>query len=386
MCRGNPVWSPWADTQVCPYEEKMIPFFDLTKQYESIKSEIDDATARVLKSGWFILGSEVQAFEKEFAEFIGARHALGVGSGTEAIHIALLALGIGAGDEVITVPNTAVATVAAIEMTGARAVLCDVRQDSMLMDVEKLERAITPRTKAIVPVHLFGQSCDLDPILQIARVPAAKIFVLEDCAQAHGATYRGKRVGSYGDIAAFSFYPTKNLGAYGDGGAILTNDAALAERVNLLRQYGWRERYASDIKGMNSRLDELQAAILRVKLRYLDAWNAARRERAALYTELLRTITPPREMSYGQHVYHLYVVQSSKRDALIAHLKARGIGTAIHYPQMIHRQAAYANLGYGAGSLPIAEKLEREILSLPLYPELSLDDVRAVAQAVDEFA
>jgi len=362
----------------------MIPFFDLTKQYESIKYEIDNATARVLKSGWFILGSEVQAFEKEFAEYIGVKFASGVGSGTEAIHIALLALGVGAGDEVITVPNTAVATVVAIEMTGARAVLCDVRPDSMLMDVEKLERAITPRTKAIVPVHLFGQSCDLDPILRIART--RRIFVLEDCAQAHGATYRGKRVGTFGDIAAFSFYPTKNLGAYGDGGAILTNDAALAERVNLLRQYGWRERYASDIKGMNSRLDELQAAILRVKLRLLDAWNAARRERAALYTELLRTITPPREMSYGQRVYHLYVVQSSKRDALIAHLKTRGIGTAIHYPQMIHRQAAYTNLGYGAGSLPIAEKLEREILSLPLYPELSLDDVRAVAQAVNEFA
>ena len=364
----------------------MIPFFDLTRQYESIKTEIDDATARVLKSGWFILGPEVAAFEKEFTEYIGVKFASGVGSGTEAIHIALLALGIGAGDEVITVPNTAVATVVAIEMTGARAVLCDVRPDSMLMDVEKLERAITPHTKAIIPVHLFGQSCDLDPILRIARAPAAKIFVLEDCAQAHGATYRGKRVGTFGDIAAFSFYPTKNLGAYGDGGAILTNDAALAERVNLLRQYGWRERYASDIKGMNSRLDELQAAILRVKLRHLDAWNVARRERAALYAELIRTITPPREMSYGQHVYHLYVVQSSKRDALIAHLKTRGIGTAIHYPQMIHRQAAYTNLGYGTGSLPIAEKLEREILSLPLYPELSLDDVRAVAQAVNEFA
>jgi dTDP-4-amino-4,6-dideoxygalactose transaminase len=193
-----------------------IPFFDLTKQYESIKSEIDDATARVLKSGWFILGPEVQAFEKEFAEYHGVKFASGVGSGTEAIHIALLALGIGAGDEVITVPNTAVATVAAIEMTGARAVLCDVCPDSMLMDVEKFERAITPRTKAIVPVHLFGQSCDLDPILEIARTN--KIFVLEDCAQAHGAMYRGKRVGSYGDIAAFSFYPTKNLGAYGDGG------------------------------------------------------------------------------------------------------------------------------------------------------------------------
>ncbi|MEW5720861.1 MAG: DegT/DnrJ/EryC1/StrS family aminotransferase, partial [Chloroflexota bacterium] len=347
------------------------------------KSEIDDATARVLKSGWFILGPEVTAFEKEFAEYHGVKFASGVGSGTEAIHIALLALGVGAGDEVITVPNTAVATVAAIEMTGARAVLCDVRADSMLIDVAQLERAITPRTKAIIPVHLFGQSCDLDPILEIAR--AKNIFVLEDCAQAHGATYRGKRVGSYGDIAAFSFYPTKNLGAYGDGGAILTNNAALAERVNLLRQYGWRERYASDIKGMNSRLDELQAAILRVKLRHLDAWNTARRERAALYTELLRAVTPPREMTYGQPVYHLYVVQSSNRQSLISNLQSRGIGIAIHYPQMIHRQAAYTNLGYGAGSLPVAEKLEREILSLPLYPELSLDDVRAVAQAVNEF-
>ncbi|HEX7592783.1 MAG TPA: DegT/DnrJ/EryC1/StrS family aminotransferase, partial [Anaerolineae bacterium] len=252
----------------------MIPFFDLTKQYESIRAEIDDATARVLKGGWFILGPEVAAFEKEFAAYIGAAHALGVGSGTEAIHLALLALGIGAGDEVITVPNTAVATVAAIELTGARAVLCDVRADSMLIDVEKLERAITPRTKAIIPVHLFGQSADLDPILKLSR--ARNIFVLEDCAQAHGATYRGKRVGAYGDIAAFSFYPTKNLGAYGDGGAIVTHDAQLAERVNLLRQYGWRERYTSDIKGMNSRLDELQAAVLRVKLRHLDAWNAAR--------------------------------------------------------------------------------------------------------------
>jgi dTDP-4-amino-4,6-dideoxygalactose transaminase len=361
----------------------MIPFFDLTKQYETIKSEIDDATARVLKSGWFILGPEVKAFEKEFAEYHGVKHALGVGSGTEAIHVALLALGIGAGDEVITVPNTAVATVAAIELTGARAVLCDVRADSMLLDVASLERAITPRTKAIIPVHLFGQSCDLDPILEIAR--ARKIFVLEDCAQAHGATYRGKRVGSYGDIAAYSFYPTKNLGAYGDGGAIVTNDAALADRVNLLRQYGWRERYASDIKGLNSRLDELQAAILRVKLRHLDAWNAARRARAVLYTELLRAVTLPREMAYGQVVYHLYVVQTPKRDALIARLKARGIGTAIQYPLAIHQQAAYANLGYRDADLPVASRLAREIVSLPLYPELSLDDVRAVANAVNEF-
>jgi dTDP-4-amino-4,6-dideoxygalactose transaminase len=361
----------------------MIPFFDLTKQYASIQSEIDDATARVLKSGWYILGEQVRAFEKEFAAYIGTRHAIGVGSGTEALHLALLALGVGAGDEVITVPNTAVATVAAIELTGARAVLCDVRPDSMLIDIEQLERAITPRTKAVIPVHLFGQSADLNPILQLAR--AKNIFVLEDCAQAHGATYHGKRVGSYGDIAAFSFYPTKNLGAYGDGGAIVTNDAALAERVNLLRQYGWRERYASDIKGMNSRLDELQAAVLRVKLRHLDAWNAARRERAALYTELLRTVTPPREMAYGQAVYHLYVVQSSQRQSLISHLQARGIGTAIQYPHPIHLQPAYANLGYREGDLPVAERLAREILSLPLYPELSLDDVRVAAQAVNEF-
>ena len=360
-----------------------IPFFDLKAQYESIRAELDDAALRVMKSGWYILGSEVEAFEKEFAAYIGVGHAIGVGSGTEALHIALLALGIGAGDDVITVPNTAVATVAAIELTGARPVLCDVRADTMLMDVEKLASAITPRTRAIVPVHLFGQSADLAPILELTR--SKDIFVLEDCAQAHGATYRGKCVGAWGDIAAFSFYPTKNLGAYGDGGAIVTNDAQLAERVKLLRQYGWRERYASDIKGMNSRLDEMQAAILRVKLKYLDQWTAARRERAALYTELLRTVTLPREMSYGEAVYHLYVVQTPHRQSLIAHLQARGIGTAIQYPFPIHLQAAYSNMGCPAGTFPVAEKLACEILSLPLYPELSLDNVRVVADAVNEF-
>ncbi len=361
----------------------MIPFLDLTKQYESIQAELDDAAQRVMKRGWFILGPEVEAFEKEFADYLGVKHAVGVGSGTEALHVAMLALGLGPGDEVITVPNTAVATVAAIEMTGARAVLCDVHPDTMLMDVAALERAVTPRTRAIIPVHLFGQSADLAPVLELAR--AKNVFVLEDCAQSHGATYRGKRTGSYGDIAAFSFYPTKNLGAYGDGGAIATNDPALAERVRLVRQYGWRQRYASDIKGLNSRLDELQAAILRVKLKYLDQWNAARRERAGLYTELLQTVTTPCEMHYGQPVYHLYVVQSKRRDDLAAHLHARGIGTAIQYPYPIHLQPAYANLGHPAGSLPTAERLAREILSLPLYPELPLDDVRTVAGAVNEF-
>ncbi len=361
----------------------MIPFLDLTKQYEAIHAELDEAAQRVMKRGWFILGPEVAAFEQEFAAYLGVQHAVGVGSGTEALHIALLALGVGAGDEVITVPNTAVATVAAIEMTGARAVLCDVHPDTMLMDITALERAVTPRTRAVIPVHLFGQSVDLAPLLELAR--AKNIFVLEDCAQSHGATYRGKRTGAYGDIAAFSFYPTKNLGAYGDGGAIVTNDPALAERVKLVRQYGWRQRYTSDIKGLNSRLDEMQAAILRVKLKYLDGWNAARRERAALYTELLRTVTPPCDKAYGQPVYHLYVVQSERRDELAAHLQARGIGTAIQYPYPIHLQPAYANLGYRSGSFPVAERLAREILSLPLYPELSLDDVRAVAEEVNEF-
>ncbi len=360
-----------------------IPAFDLTRQYESIQAELDAAAGRVMKSGWFILGAEVKAFEDEFAAYLGVAHALGVGSGTEALHIALLALGVGPGDEVITVPNTAVATVAAIEMTGARAVLCDVRPDTMLMDADRLAGAITPRTRAIIPVHLFGQSVDLDPILELAR--ARHIAVLEDCAQAHGATFRGKRVGGFGEIAAFSFYPTKNLGAYGDGGAIVTNDPQLAERVRLLRQYGWRERYTSDVKGMNSRLDEMQAAILRVKLKHLDAWTAARRDRAALYTELLRNVTPPREMAYGQAVYHLYVIQSEHRDALAKHLQSRGIGTAIHYPFPIHLQPAYANMGYPAGTFPVSERLAREILSLPLYPELPLDEIRAITNAVNEF-
>jgi len=362
----------------------MIPFFNLTKQYNVIKSEIDEAAARVMKKGCFILGPEVAAFEKEFSEYIDAKYAIGVGSGTEALHIALLALSIGPGDEVITVPNTAVATVAAIELTGARAVLCDVRADSMTMDADKLAGAITHQTRAIIPVHLFGQSADLDPILELAK--KHNLFVVEDCAQAHGATYHGKAVGTYGESAIFSFYPTKNLGAYGDGGAIVTSNAQLAERMCLIRQYGWSERYISHIKGINSRLDELQAAILRVKLRHLDEWNEARRERAALYTKLLHTVIPQREMPYGKAVYHLYVIKSPRRDQLSSHLKAREIDTAIHYPVPIHLQPAYANLGYRVGDFPVVEKLAGEILSLPLYPELSLDEVRVVAAVVNEFA
>jgi dTDP-4-amino-4,6-dideoxygalactose transaminase len=361
-----------------------IPFFDLKQQYASIQSEIDEASARVLKNGWFILGPEVEAFENEFAEYAGARHGIGVGSGTEALHLALLALGVGTGDEVITVPNTAVATVAAIELAGAQPKVVDVCADSMTMDPAQVEAAITPRTRALIPVHLFGQSADLDPLMQIAR--KHNLALLEDCAQAHGATYRGKRVGTFGDLAAFSFYPTKNLGAYGDGGIVLTNDARLAERVRLARQYGWRERYESETRGLNSRLDEWQAAILRVKLKHLDDWNQARRERAASYTELLpnRRVRAPVEMPYARHVFHLYIVQAERRAALADFLEAHGIGTAIHYPKPVHLQAAYRHLA-PESALPVAEKLAREILSLPLYPELPLEDVRSVAGEIRDF-
>lgn len=361
-----------------------IPFFDLKKQYISIQPEIDGATRRVYASGWFILGPETEAFEKEFAEYLGAQYCVGVNSGTDALHLAIRALGIGKGDEVITVPNTAVATVAAIEMAGATPVFCDVNADSMTMNADSFAAVITDRTRAVIPVHLFGQAAELDPILGIAR--QYKLAVIEDCAQAHGTKYQGQKVGTYGDVACFSFYPTKNLGAYGDGGAVVTDDARLAEKVKLLRQYGWRARYESEISGVNTRLDELQAALLRVKLKHLDAWNAARRERAALYTELLpnKRVAPPAEMPYGEHVFHVYVVQCAMRDYLAAFLKEREIGTAIHYPTPIHLQTAYQHLGV-QGAFPVSEKLAREILSLPLYPELPLADVRAVADAIREF-
>lgn len=361
-----------------------IPFFDLKKQYESIKAEIDGATRRVLASGMFILGQETEAFETEFAEYLGAKHAVGVNSGTDALHLAIRALGIGKGDEVITVPNTAVATVSAIEMAGATPVLCDVRADSMTMDADSFATVITDKTRAVIPVHLFGQAAELDAIIGIAR--QYRLAIIEDCAQAHGAKYQGQLVGTFGDIAAFSFYPTKNLGAYGDGGAVVTNDERLYDKLKLLRQYGWRSRYESEISGVNTRLDEMQAAVLRVKLKHLDAWNAARRERAAVYTEMMpnKRVTSPVEMPYGEHVYHLYVVQCAMRDYLSAFLKEREIGTAIQYPTPIHLQQAYQQLA-PAGSLPVAEKLAREIVSLPLYPELPLVDVHTVAEALREF-
>lgn len=363
----------------------MIPVFDLKRQTASIQAELDEAIGRVLSSGWYILGQEVEAFEREFASWLGVSHCVSVGNGTDAIVVALRALGIRPGDEVITVPNTAVATVAAIELAGAKPILVDVCPETQLMDVSCVEQAISPRTKAIVPVHLFGQAVDLDPLLEITQ--RHRLVIMEDCAQAHGATYKGKRVGSLGHAASFSFYPTKNLGALGDGGAVTTNDAAVADRARLIRQYGWRERYISDCEGMNTRLDELQAAVLRVKLCHLDAWNAARRERAAWYRDAIRTnnVVLPCERDYGESVYHLYVVRTSDRDMLAAYLKARSIGSSVQYPVPIHLQPAYRRL-VTPGSLPVAERLAREILSLPMYPELTEEEVHTVACAVNEFA
>lgn len=354
-------------------------------QYLAHKDDIDAAISRVLNKGWYILGEESQAFEAEFASYIGVAHAIGVGSGTEALQIALEACRIGPGDEVITVAHTAVATVSAIESVGATPVLVDIASDSYTLDPSRLEAAITPRTKAIIPVHLYGQPADLDPILEITRLHGLR--VIEDCAQAHGATYKTRRVGTFGDIACFSFYPTKNLGAIGDGGAVVTNDSQLAERAVLLRQYGWADRYISSIPGGNSRLDELQAGILRVKLPHLDADNEARARLAKTYDEGLSGIglKLPSRRSDVQHVYHLYVVRSPRRDDLRSFLKSRQIGALVHYPLPVHLQPAYVSRLRGSDDLPETERAAREVLSLPIYPELSESQVQKVISEIRTF-
>lgn len=363
----------------------MIPLVDLKRQYTSIKDEIDAAVAHALESGWYILGEEVAAFERELAAYFGFAHAVGVGSGTGALHLALTTCGVGPGDEVVTVPHTAVATVAAIKLAGARPVLVDIDPVRYTLDPARLETAITPHTRAVIPVHLYGCPADLSPTLEIAH--RHNLYVVEDCAQAHGAEYRGRPVGSWGHVAALSFYPTKNLGACGDGGMVVTNDPELAERARLLRQYGWRERYISSLKGLNSRLDELQAAILRVKLRHLEDWNERRRWLARLYNERLAGsgVIVPYEPEEAVHVYHLYVVRHPRRDELRAFLRKRGIGSLIHYPVPVHLQPAYRNLGHKAGAFPAAEAAAREVLSLPLYPELHEEEAAVVADAVIAF-
>ena len=354
-------------------------------QYLAHQEEITAAISGVLEQGRYVLGSEVSAFEQEFSAFVGVAHGIGVGSGTEALHLALRACGVAPGDEVITVAHTAVATVAAIELAGCIPVLVDIDPELYTLDPSCLERAITPKTRAIVPVHIYGQAADLEPILQIARRHGLR--VIEDCAQAHGATYRGTRVGAWGDMACFSFYPTKNLGAIGDGGMVVTGDAALAARVRLAREYGWNERYVSGVPGLNSRLDEIQAAILRVKLRYLDQDNMARQRLAGLYDAMLggAGLVLPRRRPDAQHVYHLYVVRSSRREQLQAHLHSAGISALIHYPVPIHLQPAYLGRLSGGDALPATEQASREVLSLPIYPELAEEHVRKVAEGVRGF-
>ena len=342
--------------------------------------------ARVLDRGRFILGEEVAAFEAEFAVCCGASYAVGVASGTDALHLALRALGVRPGDEVITVANAGVPQTVAIELAGARPVFVDVEAETLNMDPALLESRITPRTRAILPVHLYGQPADLDPILEIARRHG--LAVVEDAAQAHGALYKGQRVGALAHIGIFSFYPTKNLGACGDGGIVVTNDPALAERVRLLRQYGWEKPYTSTLRGVNSRLDELQAAILRAKLRHLDEWTARRREIAARYDELLARsgVVPPVEPPYAHHVYHLYVIRTPRRDALRACLREAEVGTSIHYPLPTHLQEAYRDLGLGPGSLPVTEQAADEVLSLPIFPELTGKEQEVIGQAITRFS
>lgn len=352
-------------------------------QYAAHKDEIDEAVLGVMARGRYILGPEVEAFEKEFSAYIGVKHAVGVGSGTDALNVALRACKIGPGDEVITVSHTAVATVSAIEMAGAVPVLVDIDPARYTIDTAKIEAAITTRTKAIIPVHIYGQPADLTPILAIAKKHGLK--VIEDCAQCVGAMYKGRRAGSYGDISCFSFYPTKNLGAIGDGGMVLSNNDELAGRAGLVRQYGWAQRYISDIPGVNTRLDEMQAAILRVKLRYLDADNAVRRKLAAAYGAGLAGIaglTLP--VTDEGHVYHLYVARSPNRDRLAEYLKLKGIGSMIHYPVPVHLQPAYIKR-LASSKLGETERAALEVISLPMYPELSESGLKQVVSALREF-
>lgn len=362
----------------------MIAFNDLAASQADLAGEISAAVQRVLERGWYVLGPEVQAFEAEFAAYHGVPHAVSVANGTDAVELALRAGGIGPGDEVITVAHTAVPTVCAIERTGAQPVLVDINADTFTIDPQAIAAAITPQTAAIVPVHLYGHPADMPAILKLAK--AHGLLVVEDCAQAHGARLNGQLVGTFGDLAAFSFYPTKNLGACGDGGAIITSDSSRAERLKRLRTYGQTTRYHHAERGMNSRLDEMQAAILRVKLPRLDEHNNQRRAQAQRYSMRLRNVLAPSDQTTPydiHHVYHLYVIRTSNRDGIRTRLESEGVGTQVHYPIPVHLQPAYADLGLSSGSLPVTERICREILSLPIYPGLSNSDIDTVAASIN---
>ncbi|MEX0801678.1 MAG: DegT/DnrJ/EryC1/StrS family aminotransferase [Dehalococcoidia bacterium] len=367
-------------------EGKTIPLVDLVAQHQGIAEEVENSVIEVLRSGQYIGGPLVEAFEGEFARYCDSRYAVTVNSGTAALHVALLALEIGPGDEVITVSHTFVATVEAIVQAGATPVFVDIDPVSYSMDVSQIEAAITPRTKAIIPVHLYGQPADMDPILEIAKERG--LAVIEDSCQAHGATYKGRRAGSMSDIACFSFYPSKNLGAAGAGGAATTDSEVLAQRIEMLRDHGQSVRYYHDIFGLNYRMTVIQAAILRAKLPHLDAWNESRRQHAAAYNELLAEtgLGLPVADPDMTHVYHLYVVRSRARDELARRLGERGIGTGIHYPIPAHLQPPYKRYGGGPESLPHTEEAAASILSLPMYAELTPQQVERVADAVRGFA
>jgi dTDP-4-amino-4,6-dideoxygalactose transaminase len=364
----------------------MIPFVDLQAQYKTLKPEIDRAVLDVFEHAQFILGPAVAAFERDFAAYCQVPEAVGVNSGTSALHLALLAAGVGPGDEVITVPFTFVATVAAIEYAGATPVFVDVEPDYWTMDPERIEAAITPRTKAILPVHLYGQPADMDPILAVARKHG--LVVVEDACQAHGSEYKGRRCGSMGDLGCFSFYPGKNLGAYGEGGIVVTKDAALAKQVRLLRAWGEEVRYEHKYRAFNYRMDGVQGAVLGVKLRYLEAWTEARRRHAVEYARALEGSPAriPRERAGVRHVYHVYVVQLPQRDRWREALTSAGVQTGVHYSIPVHLQPAYRDLGYAAGAFPVSERAASEVLSLPIYPELTSEQIQAVARVLKSAA
>lgn len=360
----------------------MIPFVDLKAQYQGLKSEIDAAVGGVLESSQFVLGDAVTAFEEAFAEYTEASHVVALNSGTSALHLALLATGVGPGDEVITVPHTFVATAATICYTGARPVFVDIDPRSYTIDVSRIEEAISERTKAILPVHLYGQPADMDPIMDIARRHG--LVVIEDAAQAHGARYKGRAVGAIGDIGCFSFYPGKNLGAYGEGGALVTHDPGHARTARMLRDWGQEGKYNHVLKGFNYRMDGIQGAILNVKLRHLEDWTEARRAHAAHYSKELggTALEVPVEMPGNRHVYHVYVVRTPDREALQHGLQDEGIATGIHYPTPVHLLPAYADLGYRKGEFPHSEQAASEVLSLPMYPELTGAQIDTVVAAV----
>ncbi len=364
----------------------MIPFVDLKAQYATIKDDVNAAIQGVLESCQFTLGPEVVKFEAEFAAYSGAKIGIGVNTGTSALHLALLAADVGPGDEVITVPFTFVASAAAIHYTGARPVLVDIDPRTFTMDPAALEAAITPRTKAIIPVHLYGQTAEMDPILAIAKKHG--LVVVEDACQAHGAEYRGRRAGSIGHMACFSFYPGKNLGAYGEGGMVVTDNEQYARTIRMLRDWGAEKKYQHVLKGYNFRLEGIQGAVLRVKLRHLEAWTEARRSAAAHYDSLFAGsgVPTPLAQPYNRHVYHIYAIRTPERQAWQDALNAAGIQTGIHYPIPVHLLPAYADLGYRAGQFPHSERAANEVLSLPMYPEITTAQVETVVHAVRDLA